>query len=235
MKGVIFAAGKGKRFLPLTETIPKALITVLERPVIYFALDALTPFVDEFIIIIEHLSKNIISTLGTTYLNKPIRYVSQGEMKGSAGALWSVKEFLKGEQFIVSNCDDVIFAADIKKLLSYNYALGVFPTDRALAPDNVLSVNFNTDGVFTTLSRPQPQDTQIYSATGVYMLDDAIFQETPVVLKSGEYGLPQTLEQFAKKNTVHTVIFSQWLPINSPEEKLRAEETMQQKHFSTLE
>lgn len=235
MKGVIFAAGKGTRFLPLTETIPKALIMVFKKPVIYFALDALAPFVDEFIIITGHLSEKITSTLGNTYFDKPITYVTQNGMNGSAGALWSAKEILKDKQFVVANCDDVIFSSDIKKLLPYRYALGVHSIDRSLTPGNVLSVNSNSAEVFTGLSRPQSKDTHVNSATGVYLLDDAIFQETPVLLKSGEYGLPQTLEQFAKKNTVHTVIFSQWIPVNSHEEQLRAEETLQQHHFPTHE
>ena len=223
MKGVIFAAGKGTRFLPLTNTIPKALILVDEKPVIFYALDALEPFVDEFIIVVGHLSELVISSLGNTYKNKPITYVTQRDMKGTAGALWSIKDLLHGQRFIIAHCDDVIFQSDIQKMISHDYTIGIYPLHRSFTLPKTFSINHSQEGVFTGLSRPDPEDTVINTATGVYVLDDTFFQEDPIKLSNGEYGLPQTLVEFAKKNTVHTILFSQWLPVNSPEEQIRAE------------
>lgn len=226
MKGVIFSAGKGTRFLPLTNTTPKALIPVLHKPVIYYALDALAPFVDEFIIITGHLENTLISTLGNSYHNISLTYISQGDMAGTAGALWSAKEVLQSQRFLTANCDDIFYADDIANMVKHRYAMGIYPLPRSFVQPQAFSIQYDTNGVLTQFARPQDTDIYINTATGVYLLDGLIFQEAPVQFATGEYGLPHTLKQFSKKNTVHTVLFSRWFSINSPEEKMRAEDAL---------
>ena len=52
MKVVILAAGEGKRLRPFTETIPKVMIPIANKPIIRHVIDALEKTqIDEIIIV----------------------------------------------------------------------------------------------------------------------------------------------------------------------------------------
>ena len=58
MKGVIIAAGYGTRFLPVTKTVPKEMLPIIDRPAIDF-------IVSEFI-----QSFRFLSTQGQSDISK---------------------------------------------------------------------------------------------------------------------------------------------------------------------
>jgi NDP-sugar pyrophosphorylase family protein len=62
---------------------------------------------------------------------------------------------------------------------------------------------------------------------GCYVLNKKIFTIPPVKIKSGEFGLPQTILEFSKENPVPTIEIKFWLPINSLSHLRQAEEILQ--------
>lgn len=64
MKAFIFAAGLGTRLKPLTDTMPKALVPVADKPLLQHVLDKLqAEGFDKFVVNIHHFGEQIISHL----------------------------------------------------------------------------------------------------------------------------------------------------------------------------
>lgn len=119
MRGVILVAGKGSRLYPLTMAIPKALLPVYDRPMIYFALDFMKSCgVKEVFIVIareyESLYKSALSDLERSGLN--ITYGFQTEMNGTAGALKVATDFIEGHDTIVYYGDNILLNEDIERI-----------------------------------------------------------------------------------------------------------------------
>ncbi len=130
-KVVILAAGLGTRFLPMTKVIPKAMLPLLNKPVIqYLVEEAIASGIHEIIIVTGIGKRTIEEHFDPSYelehelrsrgkedlleevqkLEKAARfvYVPQNEAKGDGHALLCAKELLDDEPFAVLFGDDII-------------------------------------------------------------------------------------------------------------------------------
>lgn len=214
MKAVILAAGEGSRLRPLTLETPKPLIEVGGKPIIERILEALPESVDEVVLVVDYLKEKLMDYLGQEFLGKRVTYVSQGDMKGTYGALYSAMETLNSdEMFLVLNADDINSKEDLEKLVAYN--------ERVMGIQKMIMPNYyavNVEGGYLQGFRPQTEDekksgTEI--VTGVYLLDKNIFNHSGVAVFGGEYGLPQTMLAQKDEYPVRVVSTSSWVPINS--------------------
>lgn len=133
-KAVFPVAGLGTRFLPATKSIPKEMLTLLDRPLIQHAVEeARDAGIEEFIFVIspgkemlvEHFKKNpaLSATLqarGKIDLLKKIEGCEMPENvlhstyqetpKGLGHAIWCAKELVGDEPFAIILPDDVVLA-----------------------------------------------------------------------------------------------------------------------------
>ena len=133
-KAVFPVAGQGTRFLPATKSIPKEIMTLVDRPLIQYAIDeARAAGIKEFIFVtsrgksaledyFDH-SPELESTLkrqGKTELLQVLRdtnmdsgaiaYVRQNRPMGLGHAVWCARRLIGNEPFAVLLPDDVIAA-----------------------------------------------------------------------------------------------------------------------------
>ena len=74
MKAMVLAAGKGTRVRPITYTIPKPMIPILQKPVMEFLLDLLKHHgFDQIMVNVSHLANEIEG-----YLSLSLRQISPG-------------------------------------------------------------------------------------------------------------------------------------------------------------
>ncbi len=213
MQAVILAAGKGARLRPLTHQTPKPLIDICGKPLIEYVLEALPDSVDEIFIVVNHLRENLIAHLGPTWHNKPIRYVIQEPLSGTAGAVHLLREQLH-DSFLVLNGDDLYRKDDLEKLATHELALLYFQTDHDLKAGAQIE-----NGRFTGLGPGQN------AVCGAYVLDERFFSVPPVEIQVSEfteYGLPQTLALLAKIETIMAVQANFWMPVGTQEELEKA-------------
>ncbi len=219
MKAVIMAAGKGIRFGDLTKNTPKPLLPVGGKPILWHILEALPSEIDEAFVVVGYLGDKIKTFFGSHFGALKIQYVEQGEMGGTAGAIWSAQPFLGQKSFLVISGDDFYGADDLKALLKYNLAIALsvsLPGDR-----NFYGIELNTnDNLRSFKNGPISQELPV--ATGAYMLDQRIFRYEPVKIKNGEYGLPQTILKLAMDYPVKGVMMKNWLPGNTAEDLRKA-------------
>jgi NDP-sugar pyrophosphorylase family protein len=223
MKAIILAGGKGSRFSPITDTVPKALLPINENKVlIELILDMLPDKIDTIIISTKYLGNLIEERLGIKHGTKKILYAKQPQdQDGTWPPVYCAKDHInEGEVFCVFNCDDIFNKEELEKILENPIiGLGVTPTT---LPAKYHGVRLSPDGYMNKLERHPNEDRQelvedIFT-NGFFILDSKIFDFPAVSLIDGEFGLPQTI--LAQKETyplfVHTMNY--WQPCNTFED-----------------
>ncbi|KKW24140.1 MAG: Nucleotidyl transferase [Parcubacteria group bacterium GW2011_GWF2_52_12] len=203
---------------PLTGAIPKPLIPVLGKPLIHHVLNALPSLIERAVIVLGYRGDDIEASLGDKHDGISLSYARQGAMKGTAGALWSAQSLLAPGYFFVLNGDDLYNKNELEQFMRPELAFGYA---RGKARAKLLAVSVK-ERVFTGLIRPiEGQD--IFVGTNTFTLNERIFSLDPVLLPSGERGLPQTVAVLAQTERVLAHELLHWHQINSPEDIQRVE------------
>ena len=114
MKAVILAAGEGKRLRPFTETMPKVMLPVANKPILEYIVDAVKNCgIDEIIIVVGY-KKEVIMEYFKNYKDCKITYVTQENHLGTAHALLQAKHKLD-DTFIVLSGDNIIDQESIEQ------------------------------------------------------------------------------------------------------------------------
>ena len=125
MRAFLLAAGRGVRFRPVTESIPKPLFPYLNVPLIRSHLTRLRRSgILEAGVNLHHLGEKIESHLRDGAADLPkLRFFPEPEILGTAGALRNAAGWLSGGDFLVLNTDTVI-EPDIPALLARHRETG---------------------------------------------------------------------------------------------------------------
>lgn len=118
MKAVIPVAGAGTRLRPHTYTQPKPLIPVAGKAIISFIIDQLVDCgVTEFVFIIGYLGEKIQNYVEKAYPDLTKEFVVQNSREGSAHAIWTAREAIRGSEDIFIFFGDTIVDVDLKIFL----------------------------------------------------------------------------------------------------------------------
>ncbi|MCB2134958.1 MAG: UTP--glucose-1-phosphate uridylyltransferase GalU [Rhodobacteraceae bacterium] len=133
-KAIFPVAGLGTRFLPATKSIPKEIMTLVDRPLIQYAIDeARAAGIKEFIFVtsrgkgaledyFDHAheleatlrragKEDLLETLRDTNMESgAIAYIRQHKALGLGHAVWCARRLIGNEPFAVILPDDVIAA-----------------------------------------------------------------------------------------------------------------------------
>ncbi len=141
-KAILPVAGLGTRFLPATKAMPKEMLTVVDKPLIQYAVEeALEAGIEEFIFITgrgksaieNHFDKpyeladilrkkgkdaELESVLHIIPEHTRISYIRQGEPLGLGHAIWCARSVIGDEPFAVLLPDDIIHSTTLKDMVS---------------------------------------------------------------------------------------------------------------------
>ena len=133
-KAIFPVAGLGTRFLPATKSVPKEIMTLVDRPLIQYAIDeARAAGIKEFIFVtsrgkgaledyFDHAPQlesalrksgktDLLEALKTTNMESgAIAYIRQHKAMGLGHAVWCARRLISNEPFAVILPDDVIAA-----------------------------------------------------------------------------------------------------------------------------
>ncbi len=118
MQAVVLAGGMGTRLRPLTYARPKALIPLVNKPLILHVLEGLPPEVDEVIIAATYKIEALEQFFNAQHLGRKVRVVDEEEPRGTGGALRNLAGMISGD-FLVYN-GDVISDLDQAALVSFH-------------------------------------------------------------------------------------------------------------------
>lgn len=224
MQAVILVGGEGTRLRPLTSTVPKPVVPLVDRPFISFMLEWLKQHgIDDVIMSCGFLATSVRNVLGDgSGLGIRLRFVEEPDPRGTAGALKFAEPMLD-ERFLMLN-GDVLTDLDLTRQIAQHEATGAKAT-LALVPVADPSayglVHLNEDrSVRDFVEKPSPDaiDTNLISA-GAYVLEREILELVPpernvsierevwpLLIGKGLYGFPAE---------------SYWLDIGTPERYLQ--------------
>lgn len=186
MKAMILAAGLGKRLRPLTHRLPKTLLPLNGRPLIYYTLMLLKKHgITDVIINLHHQGQKIMDTLGDgSALGFNIAYSFEPEILGTGGGLKRVRQMLCEELFLVIN-SDVLADLNIDKVVEFHKrkkaaVTMVLREDRDVDTWGTIEID-SEDRVRRILGKPSqsPRGTLKRMFTGIHLIEPTVFRYIP--------------------------------------------------------
>lgn len=220
MQCVILVAGRGTRMGELTDTIPKPMLPVSGLPLLAHKIRMLPETIEEIILVVGYKKEVIIEYFGTAWEGRKITYVDQTKLDGTAGAIYLVKDLIKGE-FLVTMGDDFYHPEDIASLMQHPLSLLGYHTHNAAA-FGIVTVDAEQH-LLGVVERPHGFTEGLVN-TGAYVLNQDFFKYPPVKISETEYGLPQTLVLMSQDTPVKVEVTKRWLPIGNPNDLVLAEQ-----------
>jgi mannose-1-phosphate guanylyltransferase len=109
MKAFLLAAGLGTRLRPITDSTPKCMLRIGDRPLLDIWLDALAKAgVHEVLVNLHHHAPVVRSHVAARSGPPAVRMVEEQELLGSAGTLLANRSFVDGEEmFLAVNADNL--------------------------------------------------------------------------------------------------------------------------------
>lgn len=224
LTAVILAAGRGTRFLPLTTTTPKPLIKVANRPVMEYNMDALAPYVDQFVIVVGHLKEQFEANFGESYKGIPVTLVEQIEQKGTSDALLAARDHIKNDSFFLIYGDD-IYHSDFFKMLHEKGEGAIGQVEENWQSFGIFQLK---DGKYLEKIVEKPK-TYIGNLAniGVYRLTKSIFDLIDKVTASvrGELEVTDLVTLYAQEKPFEVIeVTTGWVPLSYPWHVLSATE-----------
>ncbi|HPI74916.1 MAG TPA: nucleotidyltransferase family protein [bacterium] len=150
MRAMILAAGYGSRLRPLTDSCPKALLTVSGRPLLSIVLDRLVEAgCTEVAINVHHHAPLIMAFLSQRrWPNLKIMISVEERLLDTGGALVRMMDLMAGDAPVLVHNVDVLTDLDLVKLLKDHHrrcaevtlAVQARPTSRPLVFDDQLQL-----------------------------------------------------------------------------------------------
>ncbi len=226
MQALILAGGEGTRLRPLTSTIPKPVVPLVDRPFIVYMLQWLRGHgVDDVILLCGFMSDEVKEVLGDGGdLGVRIRYVEEPRPLGTGGALRYSEELLDDRFFMLNG--DVLTDIDLTAQLAQHERTGASATLALIGVEDPTAyglVRRNSDlSVREFLEKPSADeiDTNLVSA-GAYILDREVLD---VMAPAGE---TISIERDVFPKLVGAGLYGYeasgyWLDIGTPERYLQA-------------
>ena len=226
MQAVILVGGEGTRLRPLTSTMPKPVVPLVDRPFMHYMLEWLRGHgVDDVIMSCGFLADGMRSVLGDgSALGLRLRFVEEPEPRGTAGAL-KFAEGLLEERFLMLN-GDVLCDTDLTAQIAQHERTGARATLSLIGVDDPTAyglVRLRPDGteVAEFLEKPSPDqiDTNLISA-GAYVLERSVLDLVP---SDRNVSIEREVWPRLVGEGLHGYVAEgYWLDIGTPERYLRA-------------
>jgi UDP-N-acetylglucosamine diphosphorylase / glucose-1-phosphate thymidylyltransferase / UDP-N-acetylgalactosamine diphosphorylase / glucosamine-1-phosphate N-acetyltransferase / galactosamine-1-phosphate N-acetyltransferase len=226
MKAVILAAGEGKRLRPYTETMPKVMLPIANKPIIHHLVDALVNNgITEIIIVVGYKKESIMQHF-KNFDKAHIQFAVQEKQLGTAHALLQSEQFID-DSFLVLSGDNIVGNKDIKKIID-NTNKYVMLIKEHTHPSKYGVVTIKNNVVTKLVKQPRDNVGRLIS-TGIYKFPVSIFDRLHQFAEQGDYSLfsvinyllEQNKEIVTEKSTLWLDVVFPWdiLPVN--DEKLR--------------
>jgi mannose-1-phosphate guanylyltransferase len=224
VKAVVLVGGEGTRLRPLTETIPKPLIPLVDRPFLDHVLDHLARHgVEEAILSSPYLEEVFASFLRDRHGRPRLTWITEPTPLGTAGAVANAAREIR-EAFLVLN-GDILTDLDLSEVVAHHREAGAIATI-ALAlvqdarPYGLVTVS--EDGrVLEFREKPQQAIHGLVNA-GTYVLEPEAVRDVPPdrAVSIEREVFPALIDSDAP---VHGYVSRDyWKDLGTPESYLRA-------------
>ncbi len=232
MKGIILAGGSGTRMYPMTKVYSKQLVTIYDKPLIYYPLSILMLSGIREILIISNeetipLYKKLFGDGSQIGLN--IEYVIQPEPKGIA------QSFILGEKFIGKDSISLILGDNIfygkldffYKAVEKNNSGATIFAYRVTDPERYGIVEFGSDGKALSIEEKPKVPRSNFAVPGLYVYDNRVVEIAKKLKPSarGEFEITDVNREYLSLGELRVEKIGRgvaWLDTGTPEALLKA-------------
>ncbi|GAF80815.1 unnamed protein product, partial [marine sediment metagenome] len=229
MKSIILCAGKGTRLRPLTHTSAKHLIPIANKPVLFYAIEAIRDCkIKDIGVIIGETGEDIKSELknGSKW-GVNISYIEQKEALGLAHAVSVAKDFLGEEKFLMYLGDNLLkngVENYADKFIQGNYNAFVLLTE-VDNPRQFGVAEVEGGRVVRVVEKPKEPVSNL-ALIGVYFFDQNVHQAIKSIKPSarGELEITDAIQWMIDKGykVGAEVIGGWWKDTGKPDDILEA-------------
>ena len=222
MKAMILAAGFGTRLRPLTDYKPKALMPIVNRPVIARCIDYLKLHGIECIAVNAHYqSQQLVDYLtNEDSFEVDIDVRIESELLGSGGGIKNFADFFNKDTFIVIN-GDVVTDIDLSKAIAHHKESGQIATLVLIDYTHLNNVLISESGKVLDFS-PIRTDGRLAFAS-IHLMEPEILSFIP---ESGRTNIVNDVYRNMINSgiTINSFISNEhiWYDIGNPESYIKA-------------
>ena len=224
MKAVVLAAGEGKRLKPFTETMPKVMLPINNKPVLEYVFNSVKNIgIDEIIVIVGY-KKEVIQEYFKNYNNINLTYITQDKQLGTAHALLQAKQEIK-DTFIVLSGDNIINQNSILSLINDTSKYSVLVKEHP-HPSKYGVVHVEENLVKKIVEKPK-ENTSRFISTGIYKLPHTIFETLEEFTSKGIYDLTSVIQFIVEQGSqVNAIKADLWMDVVYPWDLIYVNEFM---------
>jgi len=229
MKALVLCGGTGSRLWPITLSLPKQLIPICNKPVLFYILDSLIEASIRDIGIIVNHNETIFKEALVAYSHKDINitYINQNQPIGLANAVLEAKDFIANDNFLMilgDNFYDLNLSNFIDNFLLKNLNCKLLLKE-VKEPNRFGVAEVTEDKITNLIEKPKNPPSNL-AITGIYLFDNKIFDGCKAITPSwrGEYEITDAIKWLLDNgyNIGYQVIPKGWQDLGKPEDILEA-------------
>ena len=181
MKAFLLAAGVGSRLRPITDTVPKCMVVIDDRPLLDIWLDAFDRAgIDEVLVNLHHLPAVVCRHLAVRTGPPAVRTFFEPTLLGSAGTLAANRQWVDREEFFLACYADNLTDFDLRSLVDAHRAhgakatLAVFHSER---PSTGGVVELDDAGRVVGFAEKPSQPVSDLTNAGMYAFHPSVLDE----------------------------------------------------------
>ncbi|MFX1504717.1 MAG: sugar nucleotidyltransferase [Promethearchaeota archaeon] len=237
MRCIIPAAGRGTRLRPHTNTKPKALLSLRNKPLISHIMDSIIEAdITDIIIVVGYEKEKLISYINSNYEKTcNFTFLEQKDRRGLGHAIYTAAEFLDGEPVLIALGDSLyensfsLMLDEYNKFPNWTGAITVKSVSNPQAY-GIVNTHEKSNEVKELVEKPK-NPTSSLAITGVYIIRDSL--ELKYALEElvnfnqigigGELQLTDALQSMVQKGLIlGTIDSGRWFDCGKKEALLAA-------------